>query len=291
MVEAALTSPSILPDHRALIGTALNQFQSIEAGMMEVFLGLVKVFEASSSYASASSSELNEVTRRLAQAEQETLRLKRDAEKAEAAKKNLVDARAELERARIKAEQLKASAQEHAKLLAEEQKTHKAAQARITEVEGDLLAIGTERDTLKTAQEKDATELKKIARERQEAVSRANAVKDELQQATEIAAGAFTDLPRSVEEACQHFGASAAPAEQQKAFCCSSKTRRISKSSAQAEASGGAQRAAMLVMEDLCKALWPRDPLPTSFFGLVRRLQGASAQADLWKRSACLEGA
>ena len=51
------------------------------------------------------------------------------------------------------------------------------------------------------------------------------------------------------------------------------------------------QRAAKPAMEDLCKALWPRDPLPTSFFGLVRRLQGAGAQADLWKRSACLEGA
>lgn len=47
----------------------------------------------------------------------------------------------------------------------------------------------------------------------------------------------------------------------------------------------------MTVMEDLCKALWPRNPLPTSFFGLVRRLRGASAHADLRKRSACLKGA
>lgn len=189
----------------------LNQLWSTQAGIMEVFVGLAKGFEASSSYASANSSELEEVKRRLAQAEQ-------DAEKAEAAEKRLADARAELERARIEAEQLKASAQENVRLLAEEQKTHKAAQARITEVEGDLLALVTERETLKTAQEKDAAELTKLAWERQEAVSRANAAKDKLQQATEIAVGAFADLPRSVEEACQHFGASAAPAEPQKAF-------------------------------------------------------------------------
>lgn len=44
-------------------------------------------------------------------------------------------------------------------------------------------------------------------------------------------------------------------------------------------------------MEDLCIALWPSDPLPTSFFGLVLCLQGATAQVELRKRSTCLEGA
>lgn len=44
-VEVALKSPSILPDHRAILGTALNQFWFAEAGMMEVFLGLSKGFK------------------------------------------------------------------------------------------------------------------------------------------------------------------------------------------------------------------------------------------------------
>lgn len=43
-------------------------------------------------------------------------------------------------------------------------------------------------------------------------------------------------------------------------------------------------------LEDLCIALWPSDPLPTSFFGSVQRLQRAVPQVELWKRSACLEG-
>ena len=43
--EAALTSSSILPEQRALLGAALNQFRSAEAGVMEVFLGLAKGFE------------------------------------------------------------------------------------------------------------------------------------------------------------------------------------------------------------------------------------------------------
>ena len=44
-VEGALTSSSILPKQHALLGTALNQFWSAEAGVMEVFRDLAKGFE------------------------------------------------------------------------------------------------------------------------------------------------------------------------------------------------------------------------------------------------------
>ena len=49
--------------------------------------------------------------------------------------------------------------------------------------------------------------------------------------------------------------------------------------------------AAWPVMEDICINLWPQEPLPTSFFGLVQRLQDASSQIQNWKCSTCLEGA
>jgi hypothetical protein len=45
------------------------------------------------------------------------------------------------------------------------------------------------------------------------------------------------------------------------------------------------------VMEDICINLWPQEPLPTSLFGLVQRLRGASPRVDSWKWSAGLEGA
>lgn len=130
----------------------------------------------------------------------------------------LADVRAELEKALTEAEQLKASAQKSAELLAEEQKTREAAQARVADVEGDLSAIVTKRDALKVAQGKDAAELKRLDRERQEAASRVDAAKEELWQAMEIASGAFSDLPRSVEEVCHYFGACADPVEQQKSL-------------------------------------------------------------------------
>ena len=78
---------------------------------------------------------------------------------------------AKLERARAKAEQQKVVAQKSAEALAEEQKTRQAAQFGISEVEEDSEFIVTERGALKAFQEKDASELKKLAVEHQEAAS------------------------------------------------------------------------------------------------------------------------
>jgi hypothetical protein len=57
--------------------------------------------------------------------------------------------RAELEKARLEAEQQKAASLQGTKELAEEQKTRQAAQARISKVEDDLKSVFTECDALK----------------------------------------------------------------------------------------------------------------------------------------------
>jgi hypothetical protein len=44
-------------------------------------------------------------------------------------------------------------------------------------------------------------------------------------------------------------------------------------------------------MKDLCVKLWPSEPLPSSYFGLVRKLYDAMPWIDVWKRSICIEGA
>ena len=44
-------------------------------------------------------------------------------------------------------------------------------------------------------------------------------------------------------------------------------------------------------LQNLSTKLWPADAIPTSYFGLVRRLVEALAQVDVWKCSACIEGA
>ena len=45
-----------------------------------------------------------------------------------------------------------------------------------------------------------------------------------------------------------------------------------------------------LAMKDLIVQLWPAEPIPSSYFGLVRRLVDALPRVEAVKRSACIEG-
>ena len=50
-------------------------------------------------------------------------------------------------------------------------------------------------------------------------------------------------------------------------------------------------KAAELAMKDLIIRLWPAEPIPSSYFGPVKRLVSACPRLDVIKRSVCIEGA
>ena len=50
-------------------------------------------------------------------------------------------------------------------------------------------------------------------------------------------------------------------------------------------------QAAELAMKDLVVWLWPAEPIPSSYFGLVKRIVGACPRLDAIRRSVCIEGA
>ena len=50
-------------------------------------------------------------------------------------------------------------------------------------------------------------------------------------------------------------------------------------------------KAAELAMKDLIIQMWPTEPIPSSYFGLVKRLVSACPRLDVTKRSVCIEGA
>ena len=50
-------------------------------------------------------------------------------------------------------------------------------------------------------------------------------------------------------------------------------------------------RVAEPAMKDLCIRLWPDEPLPSSYFGLVQKLSDVAPRVDVLKRSTCIEGA
>ena len=50
-------------------------------------------------------------------------------------------------------------------------------------------------------------------------------------------------------------------------------------------------RMSELALKDLCVSLWPAEPIPDTYFGLVQKLREAPLRIDVVKRPACLEGA
>ena len=50
-------------------------------------------------------------------------------------------------------------------------------------------------------------------------------------------------------------------------------------------------RVAGLAMKDVIVRLWPAEPIPSSYFGLVKWLFNACPRLDAIKRSVCVEGA
>ena len=50
-------------------------------------------------------------------------------------------------------------------------------------------------------------------------------------------------------------------------------------------------KAAELAMKGLIVRMWPGEPLPGSYFGLVRRLVNAFQWFEVIKRSVCIDGA
>ena len=50
-------------------------------------------------------------------------------------------------------------------------------------------------------------------------------------------------------------------------------------------------RAAEVAMKDFIVQMWPGEPLPTSYFGLIKLMVNACPRLEVIKRSVCIEGA
>ena len=50
-------------------------------------------------------------------------------------------------------------------------------------------------------------------------------------------------------------------------------------------------KAAEVAMKDLIVRMWPGEPLPDSYFGLIKRMVNACPQLEVIKQSICIEGA
>ena len=159
-------------------------------------------------------------------------------------------------------------------------------------------------------------ELGKARQEAREARSDSKALHEEVRQAKEILAGKpfllqtkfgdqdyaqlkqvwssldeYLDLPKSSSDAARYYQARAGYAMEKLFWSQFGASKRPLLLNEQMSQWAELHRISGAAMKDVIIRLWPTEPIPDSYFGLVQRLVDAVLQIDAVKRSACIEGA
>ena len=101
----------------------------------------------------------------------------------------------------------------------------------------------------------------------------------------------FVDLPRSVSGAAEFFQAEEGSSTEKLFWSQHLAPEHPVPFSDQLKQLVELHRVAELAMKDLIIRLWPAEAIPSSYFGLVKRLVNAYPRLDVIKRSVCIEGA
>ena len=161
-----------------------------------------------------------------------------------------------------------------------------------------------------------AAKLDKALLEAKEARSEPRAAREEIRQAREIAAGkpfllqtkfgdpkyallnqmwsspdTFLDLPKSVSDAAQFFQAQEGHSAEKLFWSQFNVPRRQALLNEHMAQWAKLHRMSGTAMKDIVVRLWPAEPIPNSYFGLVQRLVDAVPRIAAIKRSTCIEGA
>ena len=103
--------------------------------------------------------------------------------------------------------------------------------------------------------------------------------------------GAFADLPRSVSDAAEFFRAEEGSSTEKLFWWQYLAPGHPVAFSDQLKQLVERHRVEKLAMKNLIIRLWPAEAIPSSYFGLVKRLVNACPRLDAIKRSVCIEGA
>ena len=103
--------------------------------------------------------------------------------------------------------------------------------------------------------------------------------------------GAFADLPCSVSDAAEFYGAEGGGSTEKLFWSQYATPEHPVSFTDQLKQLVELHRVAELAIKDLIIRLWPAEAIPGGYFGLVRRLVNVCPWLDVIKRSAYIEGA
>ena len=101
--------------------------------------------------------------------------------------------------------------------------------------------------------------------------------------------GAFVDLPCSISNAAEFYGAKEGSSTEKLFWSQYAGAEHPMPLSNQLKQLVELHRAAEVAMKDFIVRLCPGEPLPTSYFGLIERMVNACPRLEVIKRSVCIE--
>ena len=101
----------------------------------------------------------------------------------------------------------------------------------------------------------------------------------------------FLDLPKSSSDAAQFYQAQEGYATEKLFWSQFGASKRPLLLNEQMSQWAELHRISGTTLKNVITRLWPTEPVPNSYFGLVQRLVDAAPRVDAVKRSTCIEGA
>ena len=103
--------------------------------------------------------------------------------------------------------------------------------------------------------------------------------------------GAFADLPRIISDVAEFYRAQEGSSTKKLFWSQYAGAEHSTPLSDQLKQLVELHKAAEVAMKDFIVRMWPGEPLPTSYFGLITRMVNACPRLEVIKRSVCIEGA
>ncbi|XBJ15904.1 hypothetical protein VPH35_007668 [Triticum aestivum] len=183
----------------------------------------------------------------------------------------------------------KAVAEANKKAIAE-QALHEKHEARVIEAERELQEAVKKSETLEQSLIGKEFELAQALQAADDAREEARGALKDIQEARRVAAGAFVDLPCSISDAAQLYRSEEKKSAEKHFWSQYLVPNYPVPFIDQLTQLVKLHQATELAMKDLVVRLWPAEPIPSSYFGLVKRIVGACPRLEVIKRSVCIEG-
>ena len=198
--------------------------------------------------------------------------------------------------------------------VAKERIEREKQEARVGEVQQELQALVKKHESVERDSKTQGSELAKALENTQNAKAEAQKALQEIEAIRKIVAGnafimqskhvketflfltrvwsspgAFVDLPRSVLDAAEFYRAEDGSSTEKSFWSQYTGTEHLMPLSDQLKQLVERHKAAEQAMKGLIVRMCPGDPLPDSYFGLVRQLVNTCPRLEVIKRSVCIE--